>query len=46
MEEYGVRDEDLKKRLYEEMKREMGSMFVFKVRRKWRKMKNTFIGQK
>ncbi len=46
MEKYGVRDENLKKRLYEEMKREMGSMFVFKVRRKWRKMKNTFIGQK
>ena len=37
MDESGVEDEELKRRLHSEMKEEVGSIWFFKLRRKWRK---------
>ena len=37
MVESGVEDEELKRRLYSEMKEEVGPIWLFKLRRKWRK---------
>ena len=37
MVESGVEDEELKRRLYSEMKEEVGTIWLFKLRRKWRK---------
>ena len=37
MDESCVKDEELKRRLYSEMKEEVGTIWLFKLRRKWRK---------
>lgn len=44
LESFAVKDDGLKERLYDEMKREVGSLFLFKVRRKMRKIKKKIIG--
>jgi hypothetical protein len=37
MDESCVKDEELKRKLYSEMRKEVGPIWFFKLRRKWRK---------
>ena len=46
MDAAGVKDEVLKNKLYGEMKREVGPMFLFRVRKKCMKIKMRVIGKK